>query len=114
MRRIKKFLKDRRGVAIEFAVGVMFLTVAVSTILLTTALRINSHRQRDLEELEQKIAAGNMLAEEAREKARENQPLPGMEEAAPDITFELLPTGEVVTISYSDGAWTVISIEPKQ
>lgn len=105
MKRIKKFLRDRRGVAIEFAIGVMFLTVAVSTVLLTTALRINSHRQRDIEELEQKIHWFDDVIEEA-EKIRNTV----------GANFDQLGVnkdGKVVNLSYSDGAWTVISIEPQ-
>ena len=57
MKKLKALLKSRRGVAIEFAIGVMFITVAVSTILLSTAIHEIKAQQRDNDSFSQKLAA---------------------------------------------------------
>ena len=57
--RVKKLaalLKSRRGVAIEFAIGVMFITVAVSTILFSVAINEINARNRDNDSFTQKLA----------------------------------------------------------
>ena len=56
MKKFKALLKSRRGVAIEFAIGVMFITVAVSTILLSTAIHEINARKRDNDSFSEKLA----------------------------------------------------------
>ena len=64
MKKFKALLKSRRGVAIEFAIGVMFITVAVSTILLSTAIHEINAQQRDNDSFSEKLAV-EQFAEEA-------------------------------------------------
>ena len=63
MKKFKALLKSRRGVAIEFAIGVMFITVAVSTILLSTAIHEINAQKRDNDSFSEKLAV-EQFAEE--------------------------------------------------
>ena len=67
MKKFKALLKSRRGVAIEFAIGVMFITVAVSTILLSTAIHEINAQKRDNDSFSEKLAV-EQFAEEALNK----------------------------------------------
>ena len=68
MKKFKALLKSRRGVAIEFAIGVMFITVAVSTILLSTAIHEIKAQKRDNDSFSEKLAV-EQYAEEVLSKA---------------------------------------------
>ena len=69
MKKFKALLKSRRGVAIEFAIGVMFITVAVSTILLSTAIHEINAQKRDNDSFSEKLAV-EQYAEEVLSEAR--------------------------------------------
>ena len=56
MKKLKALLKSRRGVAIEFAIGVMFITVAVSTILFSVAIHEINAKKRDDDSFSHKLA----------------------------------------------------------
>ena len=55
MKKLKALLKSRRGVAIEFAIGVMFITVAVSTILFSVAIHEINAQKRDKDSFSHKL-----------------------------------------------------------
>jgi len=52
---VKRFLISRRGAAIEMAIGMMFLVMALTIILLTNGLLQASHAKDDLNDFEEKI-----------------------------------------------------------
>ena len=53
---MKRFLTSRRGAAIEMAIGMMFLIMALTIILLTNGMLQASHAKDDLNDFEEKIA----------------------------------------------------------
>lgn len=57
---MKKLIKSRRGVAIELAIGVMFLLMAFTIMLLSTAGLQNGHRVDDYEDFKEKIEINNI------------------------------------------------------
>lgn len=57
---LKKLIKSRRGVAIELAIGVMFLLMAFTIMLLSTAGLQNSHRNNDYKEFNERIEINNV------------------------------------------------------
>lgn len=52
---MKKLISSRRGAAIELAIGVMFVMIALSIILVTNASLQNKEMKSDVSDLEQKI-----------------------------------------------------------
>ena len=52
---MKKLISSRRGAAIELAIGVMFVMIALSIILVTNASLQNKEMKSDVADLEQKI-----------------------------------------------------------
>ena len=52
---MKKLIKSRRGVAIELAIGVMFLMIAFTIMLLSTSALQNDHRVDDYQSFKEKI-----------------------------------------------------------
>ena len=57
---LKKLIKSRRGVAIELAIGVMFLLMAFTIMLLSTAGLQNKHRNADFKEFKERIEINNV------------------------------------------------------
>ena len=57
---MKKLIKSRRGVAIELAIGVMFLMIAFTIMLLSTAGLQNDHRVDDYRDFKEKIEIDNI------------------------------------------------------
>lgn len=57
---MKKLIKSRRGVAIELAIGVMFLMMAFTLMLLSTAGLQNDHRVDDYQSFKEKIEVDNI------------------------------------------------------
>lgn len=57
---MKKLIKSRRGVAIELAIGVMFLMIAFTIMLLSTAGLQNDHRVDDYRDFKEKIEVDNI------------------------------------------------------
>lgn len=53
---MKRFLTSRRGAAIEMAIAMMFLIIALTIILLTNGMLQASHAKDDLNDFEEKIA----------------------------------------------------------
>lgn len=53
MKKLKNLIRSRRGIAIEFAIGIMLVSVALSTILLSTAVLEAKTRGNDLDKLEE-------------------------------------------------------------
>ena len=52
MKKLKNLIRSRRGIAIEFAIGIMLVSVAISTILLSTAVLEGERKRADLDELD--------------------------------------------------------------
>ena len=52
---MKKRLLSRRGAAIELAIAVIFLMMALSIILVSVATMQGAHRKKDIAELENKV-----------------------------------------------------------
>lgn len=61
MEKLKAAIKSRRGIAMELAIGVMFITVALSILLFSNALLQNSKGVQALDDLEKKVLIGQML-----------------------------------------------------
>ena len=57
---LKKLIKSRRGVAIELAIGVMFLLMAFTIMLLSTAGLQNRHRNDDYNSFKERIEINNV------------------------------------------------------
>jgi hypothetical protein len=57
---LKKLIKSRRGVAMELAIGVMFLMIAFTIMLLSTAGLQNRHRNDDYKDFNQMIEINNV------------------------------------------------------
>ncbi len=57
---MKKLIKSRRGVAIELAIGVMFLMIAFTIMLLSTSALQNDHRVDDYQSFKEKIEVDNI------------------------------------------------------
>lgn len=60
VKHLKKLIKSRRGVAIELAIGVMFLMIAFTIMLLSTAGLQNDHRVDDYRDFKEKIEVDNI------------------------------------------------------
>ncbi len=60
VKHLKKLIKSRRGVAIELAIGVMFLMMAFTIMLLSTAGLQNDHRVDDYQSFKEKIEIDNI------------------------------------------------------
>ncbi len=52
---MKNLIKSRRGVAIELAIGAMFVMIALSIVLISISGIQNAHKKNDLENFEEKI-----------------------------------------------------------
>ncbi|MBQ7326970.1 MAG: hypothetical protein IJW93_05815 [Clostridia bacterium] len=57
---MKKLIKSRRGVAIELAIGVMFLMIAFTIMLLSTAGLQNDHRVDDYRDFKESTEINNI------------------------------------------------------
>ena len=57
---MKKLIKSRRGVAIELAIGVMFLMMAFTLMLLSTAGLQNDHRVDDYRDFKESMEINNI------------------------------------------------------
>ncbi len=57
---MKKLIKSRRGVAIELAIGVMFLMIAFTIMLLSTAGLQNDHRVDDYQDFKESMEINNI------------------------------------------------------
>ena len=57
---MKKLIKSRRGVAIELAIGVMFLMIAFTIMLLSTAGLQNDHRVDDYRDFKESMEINNI------------------------------------------------------
>ena len=52
---MKNLIKSRRGIAIEMAVGAMFIMIALSIVLISVSNMQIDHRDNDLDEFNEKI-----------------------------------------------------------
>ena len=57
---MKKLIKSRRGVAIELAIGVMFVLMAFTVMLISTAGLQNKHRNEDYKEYMEMMEVNNV------------------------------------------------------
>lgn len=63
MKKLKNLIRSRRGIAIEFAIGIMLVSVAISTILLSTAVLEGERKRADLDELKAFINESESVSE---------------------------------------------------
>ena len=52
---MKNLIQSRRGIAIEMAIGAMFIMIALSIVLLSISGMQTQHKNQDLKEFEEKI-----------------------------------------------------------
>lgn len=52
---MKNLIKSRRGIAIEMAIGAMFIMIALSIVLFSISEMQIDHRNQDLQDFENKI-----------------------------------------------------------
>ena len=58
---MKNLIKSRRGIAIEMAVGAMFIMIALSIVLISVSNMQIDHRDNDLDEFNEKIESYQIL-----------------------------------------------------
>ena len=58
---MKNLIKSRRGIAIEMAVGAMFIMIALSIVLISVSSMQIDHRDNDLDEFNEKIESYQIL-----------------------------------------------------
>ena len=99
LKNFKALMRDRKGVAIELAIAVMLITLAVSTILISTAVHNNSHRTTALADFEKKIA----FYQEFESEVRGNNPMKDQ-----DGRVNVVKNGKAVCISIDGNASLII------
>ena len=58
---MKNLIQSRRGIAIEMAIGAMFIMIALSIVLLSISGMQTQHKNQDLKEFEEKIECYEIL-----------------------------------------------------
>ncbi len=58
---MKNLIKSRRGIAIEMAIGAMFVIIALSIVLISVSNMQIDHRDNDLDEFNEKIESYQIL-----------------------------------------------------
>ena len=111
---LKKLIKSRRGVAIELAIGVMFLMMAFTIMLLSTAGLQNDHRVDDYQDFKEKIEVDSIGEYVVANRGSYNGELKKVEI---DIEYESTYSAKVVDNKYEiyrvdgDSSELVLTIE---
>lgn len=111
---MKKLIKSRRGVAIELAIGVMFLMMAFTIMLLSTAGLQNDHRVDDYQDFKEKIEVDSIGEYVVANRGSYNGELKKVEI---DIEYESTYSAKVVDNKYEiyrvdgDSSELVLTIE---
>ena len=58
---MKNLIKSRRGIAIEMAIGAMFIMIALSIVLISISGMQNAYKKQDIEEFNEKVESYEIL-----------------------------------------------------
>ena len=98
---MKNLIQSRRGIAIEMAIGAMFIMIALSIVLLSISGMQTQHKNQDLKEFEEKI-----ILYEITDKIIDSKPAGEWEYKG----YKIAPNGNEYIVKNTNGE-TVLTIE---